>query len=76
MRSRSACSSRNDPVPAAQALFIVKSTTAPRLMRTNLLSCPPISMSVSTCGSIHTAARACAVISLRTESAPTKSPVR
>ena len=32
MPSRSACSSRKEPVPAAQALFIAKSTTTPRSM--------------------------------------------
>ena len=74
--SRSACSSRKDPVPAAHALFIAKSTTTPRSIRMNLLSCPPISITVSTSGSIATAARAWAVISLRTVSAPTNWPTR
>src|SRR5512147_2146834 len=52
MPSRSACSSKNEPVPAAQALFISKSTTAPFARLMNLESCPPISKMVSTEGSI------------------------
>ncbi len=73
--SFSACSSRKEPVPAAQTLFISKSTTLPSLMEMYLESWPPISKMVSTSGSISTAALAWADISLRTTSAPTKSPV-
>src|SRR3990172_3230715 len=76
MPRRSACSSRNEPVPAAQALFISKSTTAPFRRLINLASCPPISNIVSTDGSITAAATAWAVISFRTTSAPIMSPVR
>ncbi len=76
MPSRSACSSRNEPVPAAQALFISKSTTAPSLRLMNFESCPPISKIVSTNGSMAAAAVACAVISFLTTSAPIISPVR
>ena len=46
--SRSACSSRNDPVPAAHASFIAKSVTTPFSRPMNLESCPPISKIVST----------------------------
>ncbi len=46
--SRSACSSRKDPVPAAQASFIAKSTTTPSSRLMNFESCPPISKMVST----------------------------
>ncbi len=70
MPSFSACSSRNEPVPAAQTLFISKSTTAPRFRLMYLESWPPISKIVSTSGSRWTAAVACAVISFRTTSAP------
>jgi len=73
---RSACSSRKEPVPAAQTLFMVKSTTAPFSSETYLASCPPISKMVSTRGSACTAPRAWVVISLRTASAPMDSPVR
>ena len=45
--SFSACSSRNDPVPAAQASFMVKSTTTSSCMLINLESWPPISNIVS-----------------------------
>ena len=48
MPSFSACSSRNDPVPAAQASFMAKSTTTPFSMEMNLESWPPISKIVST----------------------------
>ncbi len=40
-----------------------------------LESCPPISNTVSTCGSACAAPRACAVISSRTASAPMKLPI-
>ena len=40
MPSFSACSSRNDPVPAAQASFIAKSTTTPFSIEMNLESWP------------------------------------
>ena len=76
MPSFSACSSRKLPVPAAQTLFISKSTTTPVLERMNLESWPPISKIVSTSGSKKTAAVAWAVISLWIVSAPMKSPVR
>ena len=48
MPSFSACSSRNEPVPAAQASFMAKSTTTWFSMEMNLESCPPISKMVST----------------------------
>ena len=48
MPSFSACSSRNEPVPAAQASFMAKSTTTPFSMEMNLESWPPISKMVST----------------------------
>ncbi len=76
MPSLSACSSKKEPVPAAQTLFISKSTTTPSFKAMNLESCPPISNIVSTCGSISAAAVACAVISFLTMSAPMKSPDR
>jgi len=76
MPSFSACSSRKDPVPAAQTLFISKSTTVPLSMLMYLESWPPISKTVSTVGSRSMAAVAWAVISLRTTSAPANSPVR
>ena len=40
MPSFSACSSRNEPVPAAQASFIAKSTTTPFSMEMNLRILP------------------------------------
>ncbi len=73
--SFSACSSRKDPVPAAQTLFISKSTTLPPQILMYLESCPPISKTVSTSGQASTAALAWAVISLTTTSAPVKSPI-
>ncbi|GBE36378.1 hypothetical protein BMS3Bbin07_00525 [bacterium BMS3Bbin07] len=73
--SFSACSSRNEPVPAAHALFISKSTIMPSRRDIYFESCPPISKIVSTSGSIKTAAVACAVISFFTISAPTKSAI-
>ena len=76
MPSFSACSSRKVPVPAAQTLFISKSTTTPWSSVMYLESWPPISKIVSTSGSKNAAAVACAVISLRMTSAPMKSPVR
>ncbi|EKD34759.1 MAG: hypothetical protein ACD_75C02205G0003 [uncultured bacterium] len=45
-----ACSSINDPVPAAQTLFIVEKVTRPSFRVVNLASWPPISMIVSTSG--------------------------
>ena len=47
MPSFSACSSRNEPVPAAQASFMAKSTTMPSCRLMNLESWPPISKIVS-----------------------------
>ena len=76
MPSLSACSSRKEPVPAAQTLFISKSTTTPFFRAMYLESCPPISNMVSTSGSITAAAVACAVISFLMTSAPMKSPER
>jgi len=76
MPSFSACSSRNEPVPAAQTLFIVKSTTTPLSMLMNFESCPPISKIVSTVGSRYIAPVAWAVISFLTTSAPMKSAMR
>ncbi len=72
----SACSSRNEPVPAAQTLFISKSTTTPFFNAIYFESWPPISNIVSTVGSMTAAAVAWAVISFRIISAPTKSPIR
>ena len=69
--SFSACSSRKDPVPAAQTLFISKSTITPFWMLMYFESWPPISKMVSTLGSMQIAPVACAVISFRTMSAPT-----
>ena len=80
MPSFSACSSRNEPVPAAQASFMAKSTTTPFSMEMNLESCPPISKMVST-GSppsvllMWMAPVLCAVISSLTTSAPTNSAI-
>ena len=76
MPSFSACSSRKLPVPAAQALFMVKSLTRPFSSRTYLESCPPISKMVSTSGQMNAEAVAWAVISLTTTSAPARSPMR
>src|ERR1022692_4333738 len=53
MPSFSACSSRNEPVPAAQASFMAKSTTTPCSMEINLESWPPISKMVSTGSPFH-----------------------
>ena len=75
MERRAACSSMKEPVPAAQTLFIWKSTTRPSRTLTYLESWPPISKTVSTCGSAATAPRAWQVISSRTMSAPTNSPI-
>src|SRR3970040_492820 len=79
--SRSACSSRNDPVPAAHASFIVKSTTTPSSTRMNLESCPPISKIVSTASPVRvratcTAPVLWAVISSWMASAPTSYAIR
>ena len=68
----SACSSRNDPVPAAQILFITKSSMRPSRTWMYFESCPPISKIVSTSGAISTAARSWQVISFLTRSAPSK----
>ncbi|GBE01407.1 hypothetical protein BMS3Abin08_00836 [bacterium BMS3Abin08] len=73
--SFSACSSRKEPVPAAHALFISKSTITPSLREIYLESWPPISKIVSTSGSIKAEAVAWAVISFLTISAPTKSAI-
>jgi len=54
--SFSACSSRKEPVPAAQTLFISKSTTTPLSTLIYFESCPPISKIVSTLGSMWMAA--------------------
>jgi len=73
--SRLACWSRNDPVPAAQTVFIEKSSMMPRSedgssrTRMSLESSPPISMIVRAPGQRRAAARACAMISF-TNSAP------
>ena len=76
----SACSSKNEPVPAAQASFMVKSTTTPSRIRMNFESCPPISKIVSTSGipiwrQTCVAPVLCAVISSFTVSAPVSSPI-
>ena len=47
MPSLFAVSSRKLPVPAAQTLFILKSTTNPSLRDVYLASCPPNSKIVS-----------------------------
>lgn len=73
---RAACSSTKEPVPAAQILFIWKSTTLPFFRLMYLLSCPPISKTVSTSGTQCAAPFACAVISSRTASAPMRLPTR
>ncbi len=62
-------------MPAAQARFISKSRTRPSRMLMYLESWPPISKTVSTSGSMNTAARAWAVISFRTRSARTRSAI-
>ncbi len=54
-RSREACNSRNDPVPAAHMLLRAKSTTrglpsGPGSRRMSLEASPPISMIVRTWG--------------------------
>ena len=51
-----ACSSIKLPVPAAHTLFIMEKVTLPRFRVVNFESCPPISMMVSTLGSISQAA--------------------
>ena len=76
MPIRAACSSTKEPVPAAQILFIWKSTTSPFFRLMYLLSCPPISKTVSTSGTQCAAPFACAVISSRTASAPMRLPMR
>lgn len=65
----------HEPVPAAQTLFISKSTTppsAPTLI--NFASWPPISMTVSAAGDPWRAPLAWAVISSITRSAPAACP--
>ena len=42
--------SRNEPVPAAQTVFMAKSVTTPSRSRMSLESCPPISITVRTPG--------------------------
>ncbi len=74
--SDSACSSRKEPVPAAQILFMAKSLIPPSLTETNLESWPPISMIVSTSGQAYRAPRSWQVISLVTTSAPSSLPAR
>ena len=71
-----ACSSIKLPVPAAHILFIWKSVTFPLRMLIYLLSCPPISNTVSASGTQCTAPSACAVISSIIESAPSMRPTR
>ena len=69
MPSRSACWSRNAPVPAAQSMFMAKSTSSIRPFVSshetdrNLLSWPPISMIVFASGWNSPAARVCATSS-------------
>ncbi len=74
MPSFSACSSRNEPVPAAQASFMAKSTTMPSCREMNFESWPPISKIVSTvrpiCRAMKSAPVLWAVISSVTRSAP------
>ncbi|OPZ72242.1 MAG: hypothetical protein BWY83_00751 [bacterium ADurb.Bin478] len=80
MSSSSARSSRKLPVPAAQASFMVKSTTTPSCSEMNFESCPPISKIVS--GTLPSSMVLpmkvdpvlCAVISSLIVSAPTSSP--
>ena len=72
--SLAASSCRKLPVPAAQTLFMSKSTACRSSRRMYLASCPPISKIVSTSGSAAIAPRACAVISSMTRSAARKSP--
>ncbi len=79
MPSFSACSSRNEPVPAAQASFMAKSTTIPSCRLMYLESWPPISKMVSTCRSILRPTKSApvlwAVISSVMTSAPQSSPM-
>ena len=65
MPMRAACSSTEEPVPAAQILFIWKSATTPPCGEIYFESCPPISKTVSASGTQTLAALACAVISSR-----------
>jgi hypothetical protein len=58
------------PVPAAHTLFMMEKVTLPFFKVVNFESCPPISMMVSTRGSISQAALAWAVISSMMISAP------
>ena len=71
-----ACSSIKEPVPAAQILFIMKSTTSPSLREIYLESCPPISKTVSASGFQNDAHFAWAVISSFMLSAPIIRPIR
>ena len=79
MPSFSACSSRNEPVPAAHASFMAKSTTMPSCRLMNLLSWPPISKIVSHCLPILRPMKSApvlwAVISSVMMSAPVSSPM-
>ncbi len=79
MPSFSACSSRNEPVPAAQASFMAKSTTMPSCMEMNLESWPPISKMVSTWRAMLRLMKSApvlwAVISSVIRSAPQSSPM-
>ena len=79
MPSFSARSSRKEPVPAAQASFMVKSTTMPSCRLMNLLSWPPISKIVSHClpslRPMKSAPVLWAVISSVMVSAPMSSPI-
>jgi hypothetical protein len=70
-----ACSSMKLPVPEAHTVFMAQKVTAPSLRVVNLESWPPISMMVSTAGLISLAARAWAVISSITRSAPIMAPM-
>jgi len=72
----SACSSRNEPVPAAHAVFISKSVMIPLSILIYFEACPPISKIVSTSGFICAAARPCAVISFLIVAAPIISAIK
>ena len=71
MPSLAAWWSKKEPVPAAQTVFMAKSTTIPSRSIIILESCPPISIMVFTSGIMLEAAIAWAVISFLTTSAPT-----
>ena len=88
MPSRSACWSRNEPVPAAQRAFMAKSTStiwplvASHSTERNLLSWPPISITVRASGWKSPTARVCVTSSFawmpptRSATAPPPEPVR